>query len=79
MTRPRVKRSPVTSAWLSTTAPASTAARTVITAIRASFIWWSPYTATRRSPSVRSPGTARAATAGETTRPRPSRNAESAE
>jgi hypothetical protein len=42
VTRPRVKRSPVTSAWLSTTAPDSTAARTVITAIRESFIWWSP-------------------------------------
>ncbi len=42
VTRPRVKRRPVTSAWLRTVAPASTAARTVISAIRASFIWSSP-------------------------------------
>ncbi len=39
VTRPRVKRRPVTAAWLRTTAPASTAARTVISAMRASFIW----------------------------------------
>lgn len=42
VTRPLVNRSPVTAAWLRTTAPASTAARTVISAIRASFIWSSP-------------------------------------
>lgn len=42
VTRPRVKRSPVTAAWFRTTAPASTAARTVIRAMRASFIWSSP-------------------------------------
>ncbi len=41
VTRPRVLRSPVTSAWLRTTAPDSTAARTVMTATRESFIWWS--------------------------------------
>lgn len=42
VTRPLVNLRPVTSAWLRTTAPDSTAARTVISAMRASFIWSSP-------------------------------------
>lgn len=65
VTRPLVKRSPETSAWFRTTAPASTAARTVISAMRASFIWSSPYTATALRLSVRSSGTSCAALAGD--------------
>lgn len=79
VTRPLVKRRPVTSAWLSTTAPASTAARTVINAMRASFIWSSPYTATALRFSVRSSGTSCCALAGESRWPTPSPNADRAE
>lgn len=79
VTRPPVKRSPVTSAWLRTTAPDSTAARTVIRAMRASFIWSSPYTATALRLSVRSSGTSCAALAGESRWPTPSPKADSAE
>lgn len=78
VTRPRVKRRPVTSAWLRTTAPESTAARTVISAMRASFIWSSPYTATALRFSVRSSGTSCCAFAGESRCPTPSPNADRA-
>lgn len=79
VTRPRVKRRPVTAAWLSTLAPDSTAARTVISAIRESFIWSSPYTATAFRLSVRSSGTSCAAFDGESRCPTPSPKADSAE
>lgn len=79
VTRPWVKRRPVTSAWLRTVAPAAAAARTVIRAMRESFIWSSPYTATALRLSVRSSGTSRCALAGDMTWPTPSPNADSAE
>ncbi len=40
-TAPSTVRRPSTSAWLSSTAPDPVAARAVVTASLASFIWWS--------------------------------------